>query len=185
MPCVGGPRCGCEEAANRRILVSVEDAQGPLGGPGVLRCPSLRQAPILVRTPTELGFMHRALPIIASGLILLATLAFLYALDRTPVHDGSARSRAEIRLLAAKLEAFALDTGDLPAELAELSSPVGPDPRPYARERELLDPWGRRYYYRILEEKRSALVFTLGRDGVPGGRGPDADQFAQARRDES
>ena len=129
--------------------------------------------------------MRKALAITAGSLILLTTLAFLYVLDRSPLHDGSARSRAEIRLLAAKLEAFASDTGDFPAELAELSFPAGEDPRPYARERELLDPWGRPYYYRILEEKRSALVFTLGRDGVPGGRGPDADQFAQARTDET
>jgi general secretion pathway protein G len=133
----------------------------------------------------EVGFVRKALPITAGSLILLAALAFLYVLNRGAANDGSVRSRVEIGLLAAKLEAIALDTGDFPAELAELSSPIGQDPRPYARERELLDPWGRPYYYRILKEKRSALVFTLGRDGVPGGRGPDADEYAQARRDES
>jgi general secretion pathway protein G len=37
------------------------------------------------------------------------------------------------------------------------------------------DPWGRPYRYEPLPREPGYRVFTLGRDGVPGGSGEDAD----------
>ena len=48
---------------------------------------------------------------------------------------------------------------------------------PYLAKAVPLDPWGRRYVYRYpgVENLSSFDLYTLGRDGKPGGDGEDAD----------
>ena len=57
-------------------------------------------------------------------------------------------------------------------ELAEASEWRGP----YLKEETALtDPWGRSYLYTYAPEAEVFEVSTLGRDGVEGGDGEDAD----------
>jgi general secretion pathway protein G len=37
------------------------------------------------------------------------------------------------------------------------------------------DPWGRAYVYRVLGQKGEFDLFSLGKDGQPGGSGENAD----------
>jgi general secretion pathway protein G len=39
----------------------------------------------------------------------------------------------------------------------------------------LIDPWGRPYEYRFPGKKGQPEIFTLGKDGAPGGTGEDQD----------
>jgi general secretion pathway protein G len=86
-------------------------------------------------------------------------------------------------MLSAKVESFYLDTGAYPESLeALLAHDVASDELgPYARPRELIDPWGRRYYYRRGVGTAGFVLFTLGADGMLGGSGQDQD-IANVRR---
>ncbi len=73
-------------------------------------------------------------------------------------------------LNAAKL--FRLDTGRFPSTAEGLS---GLAPKYVAHVDN--DGWGRPYRYE--SDGGSARIWTLGRDGAPGGSGPDADISVQ------
>ena len=47
--------------------------------------------------------------------------------------------------------------------------------QPYLRKTLPNDPWGRPYVYRVPGQRGEYDVFSLGRDGKPGGTGEDAD----------
>jgi general secretion pathway protein G len=115
--------------------------------------------------------------ILVLGLIGLVGLVgwSAYRVFRSHPHDGPSRARVQLNTLGAKLEAFRFDHGRLPESLSELARPGDDDPRPYARPGELLDPWQAPVYYRLFEHDQSALIFSLGRDGLPGGNGVDLD----------
>jgi general secretion pathway protein G len=89
------------------------------------------------------------------------------------------QAKAMIGVLKAKaaLEAYAADHGgQFPGSLDSLVQP-GVDARWSLRDREaLLDPWGREYLYEPPGEAHAGpRVYSLGRDGRPGGRGEDED----------
>src|SRR5260221_8503334 len=46
---------------------------------------------------------------------------------------------------------------------------------PYLKKSVPNDPWGRPYVYRVPGAKGEFEVYSLGRDGKPGGTGEDAD----------
>ena len=46
---------------------------------------------------------------------------------------------------------------------------------PYLKKALPNDPWGRPYVYRVPGQRGEYDVFSLGRDGKPGGSGEDAD----------
>ena len=46
---------------------------------------------------------------------------------------------------------------------------------PYLKKSVPLDPWGRAYVYRVPGAKGEFDLFSLGKDGKPGGTGQDAD----------
>lgn len=66
-------------------------------------------------------------------------------------------------------------TGRYPERLADLKLDMRLD-----EAGELVDPWGRPYQYRV--EGDGYTLFSLGRDGQPGGDGLDADLFGQGRQ---
>jgi general secretion pathway protein G len=90
-------------------------------------------------------------------------------------------ARAQIAVLAKALEHYRLDTGRYPGAQVGLKAlverPSG-EPRwrgPYVRKMMTLDPWGRSYLYRPLHDGGDFELLSLGRDGMPGGTGEDAD----------
>ncbi|MET4726479.1 general secretion pathway protein G [Lysobacter enzymogenes] len=81
--------------------------------------------------------------------------------------------QAQVRTLGDKIYAYRCDTGHLPQTLQALteSSPLGP----YAKDNELRDGWGRSMYYESNPQQQRFALFSLGKDGLPGGEGADAD----------
>jgi general secretion pathway protein G len=95
-------------------------------------------------------------------------------------------ARAQIEMFGLALDAYRLDAGAYPTTeqgLAALRTqprgdPVPPRWRgPYLRRDVPADPWGRPYTYRApgLANANGYDLYTLGRDGRPGGEGEDAD----------
>jgi len=91
-------------------------------------------------------------------------------------------ARTDIRTISATLKTYRLDNGQYPTTeqglkaLAERPT-AAPVPANYPSEPYLdevpVDPWGNPYVY-VLNGTRFELK-SLGRDGRPGGEGPDAD----------
>jgi len=85
-----------------------------------------------------------------------------------------------VRLLTigGKVEAYRMDAGAFPSDLAELVEDPGAEGwlGPYARAADLRDPWGRAFFYRVEANGASFQLFSLGRDGRLGGADEDRDQ---------
>lgn len=87
--------------------------------------------------------------------------------------------KAQLQSLSMKIENFALDNGNPPANLRELvSSPGGAAMwnGPYAKESDLKDPFGHEFGYKTPGDHGDTfdLIF-YGKDGRPGGNGLDQD----------
>jgi general secretion pathway protein G len=93
--------------------------------------------------------------------------------------DAKSRAAvAEVQRLSMAVDEFYLDTGRAPRELRELVERPGSVSNwngPYVNDSNLLDPWGNEYSYRFPGEHRDFDIYTHGRDGQPGGEGPDRD----------
>lgn len=96
---------------------------------------------------------------------LLATV-FVPNVLRGLLRAQQARAQMDIQQLCAALEAYAAGhSGKYPATLEELEEP-----------KSLRDPWGHAYQYELPNaERRWPDVYSLGKDGLPGGTGPDED----------
>ena len=124
-------------------------------------------------------------------LVVLAIIATLAALVGPSVFRNVGDSRvhaakSQVELFALALEAYRLDNHVYPSTeqgLAALRTlPVtGEPPRnwrgPYLRRVVPNDPWGRAYLYVAPGRENSETydLYSLGRDGRPGGDGEDAD----------
>ena len=85
---------------------------------------------------------------------------------------------AEVQRLSMAVDEFYLDTGRAPRELRELiqrPSNVSNWNGPYIRESNLIDPWENPYNYRYPGQHREYDIYSYGRDGQPGGEGPDRE----------
>ena len=88
---------------------------------------------------------------------------------------------AQIRALEDGLDQYRLDVGRYPATeqgLAALNSQPAGVTRwqgPYLKKAVPNDPWGNPYQYRTPGEHGEVDLFSLGKDGQPGGTGEDAD----------
>jgi len=89
------------------------------------------------------------------------------------------RVESDMACLVCGSRDFRLDTGRWPERLTELLDGKGIEnwDGPYAYPLPgLEDPWGRPYHCVWSEKPEKGLyVFTLGRDGLPGGTGTDRD----------
>lgn len=121
-------------------------------------------------------------------LVVLMILGLLASLVGPRVFANVGKSevkvaRAQIAALETAIENFRVDTGRLPTNeqgLAVLEKAPPNDLRwagPYLKKSLPLDPWGSAYQYRTPGEKSDIEIFSLGRDGKPGGVGDDADIF--------
>lgn len=90
-------------------------------------------------------------------------------------------ARAQIESLAKALDLYRLDNGRYPSTeqgLAALAARPGDAPKwagPYLQKNVPADPWGRNYAYLSPGERGEYDLFSLGRDGQPGGDGDNGD----------
>ena len=90
-------------------------------------------------------------------------------------------ARAQIESLEKALDQFRLDTRHYPtAEQGLAALVVKPSSEenwtgPYLKKAVPNDPWGRPYVYRVPGSKGEFDLYSLGKDGKPGGTGEDAD----------
>lgn len=121
-------------------------------------------------------------------LAIIGTLALLVAPSvlRNVSDANVTAARSQIEIFAVALDAYRLDTGHYPGTedgLAALrarplrTAPLSGWRGPYLRKPVPRDPWGRRYEYAApgTYNPESYDLYTLGRDGKPGGDGEDAD----------
>ena len=120
-------------------------------------------------------------------LVVLGIIAMLAALVAPQVirYLGQARTdtaSAQLKNVESALELYYLDNGQYPSKedglAALVSAPVSAKSwrGPYLKRKDgLSDPWGKAFVYNIPGEKGQYDVFSLGRDGQPGGDGEDRD----------
>ena len=90
-------------------------------------------------------------------------------------------ARAQVEGLVKALDLYRLDTGHYPSTeqgLAALVTRPGNETKwggPYLQKAVPGDPWGRQYAYVAPGEHGEYDVFSLGKDGQPGGDGENAD----------
>ena len=90
-------------------------------------------------------------------------------------------ARAQIDSLEKALDQYRLDNRHYPTAEQGLDALVNKPSGeanwagPYLKKAVPSDPWGRAYVYRVPGARGEYDVFSLGRDGKPGGSGEDAD----------
>jgi general secretion pathway protein G len=90
-------------------------------------------------------------------------------------------ARAQIESLEKALDQYRLDMRRYPSADQGLEALVTKPANeanwtgPYLKKAVPMDPWGRAYVYRTPGQKGEFDLFSLGRDGKPGGSGEDAD----------
>jgi general secretion pathway protein G len=90
-------------------------------------------------------------------------------------------ARAQIEALDKALDQYRLDVRRYPSAEQGLDALVNKPGNetswsgPYLKKAVPNDPWGRPYVYRTPGQKAEFDLFSLGRDGKPGGTGEDAD----------
>ncbi len=90
-------------------------------------------------------------------------------------------ARSQIQALDKALEMYRLDTGQFPTSeqgLAALMVRPANEPKwsgPYLKKAVPLDPWGRTYLFKSPGEHDEYDLYTLGKDGRPGGEGQNID----------
>ena len=111
----------------------------------------------------------------ACAAFLMALLFVVFVVGSTSTCSQHLYARVQVKKVAAMIEQYRIDAGEYPADLEQLLEP-GPElSGSYIQERDLLDPWYRPLYYRVGNNGRSFVLFTLGRDGRIGGDNEDAD----------
>ena len=124
-------------------------------------------------------------------LVTIAIIATLAAIVAPALFGnvGQARqnaARSQVQILSLALDAYRVDNDAYPTSDQGLESlrtfPVAGDPPknwrgPYLRQLVPVDPWGRQYVYTSpgTVNPTSYDLYTLGKDGKPGGEGEDAD----------
>ncbi|MBT9567375.1 MAG: type II secretion system major pseudopilin GspG [Thiobacillus sp.] len=138
---------------------------------------SISQSPRLCR---QLGFTLLELLVV---LVILGLLAG-YVAPKYFAQIGKSEvktAQAQIGALEKALDQYRIDTGRYPANeqgLAALTSKPADEAKwagPYLKKAVPNDPWGKPYQYKMPGEHSEVDIYSLGRDGVAGGSGEDAD----------
>lgn len=140
----------------------------------------MRRTRSITRSPspaTQAGFS------LLEIIIVLVLIGGILVLVGSRVLGGAESGRvklaqSQVQTLAGKVESYQLDTGSLPASLDDLVQQPGNVSGwlgPYAKPRELSDPWKNPIIYRLPGENQRYDLVSLGADGQPGGESVDAD----------
>ncbi|WP_439542616.1 type II secretion system major pseudopilin GspG [Hyphomicrobium sp.] len=120
-------------------------------------------------------------------LVVLGILALVASIAGPQVlgYLGTAKAttaRTQLNSLTNAVELYFLDSNAYPPQEIGLKALIETPPQnarwngPYIKkEAALVDPWGRPYGYKYSALKGDFEIFSLGRDGVPGGGGEDTD----------
>lgn len=119
-------------------------------------------------------------------LVIIGLLATIVVINVLPSQDRAMveKARADIATLEQAVELYRLELLSYPSTDQGLEALVTApaDPRLSARFREggyirrlPTDPWGNAYLYLQPGEHGTVDIYSLGRDGRPGGEGQDAD----------
>jgi general secretion pathway protein G len=90
-------------------------------------------------------------------------------------------AKAQVDALEKALDQYRLDTGRYPSTeqgLGALAARPANEPKwngPYLKKGVPLDPWERAYAYKQPGDHGEYDLFSLGKDGAPGGSGENAD----------
>lgn len=90
-------------------------------------------------------------------------------------------AKAQLDALEKALDAYRIDVGRYPTTeqgLTALDARPNNEAKwqgPYLKKTVPLDPWGKAYQYRSPGEKGEFDLFSLGKDGQPGGTGENED----------
>lgn len=116
-------------------------------------------------------------------LVLIGLIAMV-AIPQITRMLGSAKSKAtniQMETLSTAIRFYQLDVGDYPSNSEGLEALWSATDKPgwngpYVRqERQLLDPWGNAFIYRVPGENAPYDLISLGADNKEGGSGEDAD----------
>lgn len=132
------------------------------------------------KNPQQHGFtlLELLVVIVIIGL-LAAYVGPRYFSQLSKSQRGAAR--AQIEALARALDSYHIDVGQYPPSepglAALVSRPEGLArwAGPYLQKTLPADPWGHPYVYRAPGSNGEFDLMSLGRDGLPGGEGEDAD----------
>lgn len=118
----------------------------------------------------------RLIAILVLVVAVVAGAVFFFQIHQYPIDDNASMAGIQIEKIGASLEQYRADTGAFPTALEVLTAPAPPKALgPYLRLRELRDPWEQAFHYRSGQDGQSYVLFTLGSDGRPGGRGQAED----------
>lgn len=119
---------------------------------------------------------------------IIATLAAIVApaIFRNLSDAKTSAAQSQIEMLTLALNSYRLDNGDFPTQTQGLAAlrvaPTGADAPanwrgPYLTRDIPMDPWRRPYLYTFpgVENHDGFDLYTLGKDGKPGGDGEDED----------
>ena len=128
------------------------------------------------QTARQQGFSLAELMVVIVIIGLLVTIVVPNVLQKLNVAQGGT-AKATIAAISGALDEYAVaNGGNYPESLEEL---VTPDENGYTylkARRVPLDPWRQEFQYDPPSgSERRARVYTLGRDGSPGGTGDNAD----------
>jgi general secretion pathway protein G len=129
------------------------------------------------------GFTLIEIMVVVVILGILAAVVVPRIMDR-PDEARVTKAKQDIRVLESALALYKLDNFSYPSTQqgldALVSKPSGdPEPKNYKTGGYIKslpkDPWGNAYQYLSPGSKGEIDIFSLGRDGKPGGEGMDAD----------
>ncbi len=129
------------------------------------------------------GFTLIEILIVVVILSILAITVVPQFLDQ-PAKARIARAQSDVQQLKTALSMYKLDNFTYPSTAQGLNALVSkPSGQPLAKnwktggymERMIKDPWGNDYQYLNPGNHGAIDIYSMGRDGQPGGEGDDAD----------
>ncbi len=134
----------------------------------------------LQRRQREAGFTLIEIMVVVAILAILAAFVIPNIADE-PGKARVVKAKQDIRAMEAALDLYKLDNFNYPSTDQGLPA-LSQQPEGAANwksggylKKLPKDPWGRDYLYQSPGEYGPVDVYTLGRDGSPGGEGEDAD----------
>ena len=129
------------------------------------------------------GFTLIEILIVVVILSILAITVVPQFLDQ-PAKARVARAQSDVQQLKTALSMYKLDNFSYPSTAQGINALVSkPSGQPLAKnwktggylERMIKDPWGNDYQYLNPGNHGAIDIYSMGRDGQPGGEGDDAD----------